>query len=274
MSIRLVRATGQWLTNLTGAVPALPFTVCMWNYSVALANAGQTMWSVGDNSSGTHYLSLGQSGSSTFRLSARGGGTETSVNAGTQTADAWHFVIGRFISDTNRRMAILHASGAVAQTATATSRTVTYSTMGIGQNMDGDADRQWDGRLAEYTLFDRDIGINSAADLPNEMVWQLAFRGPFALPHLVSSIVEYRSLRSHPRVNGERDTYFGKHGVRNWALVSTPMIGPHPPLRSDYAHPPRAGKKILMPSWMIEPAAAGGTAVPVFYHHYQQQHNV
>lgn len=85
------------------------------------------------------------------------------------------------------------------------------------------------GQIAEIWYTNTDIQPDGA-QLQNSTLRQLAFNGPFSLPHIAKDIVEYRSFRS--RLDSRQDTpeEVYHRGLRQtWTNTNGVTLGPHPP---------------------------------------------
>lgn len=242
MSARFASASNQYLLNSAPSVIAFPITVAAWVRPTDVTGV-DTIWSLADTGVTNHYLAF-QSNSSLLRAGAAAGGSVSSATAGTDSvaANQWSFGIARFISATNRRIAALHPAGDVSQASTSTSRNPTgMDSQGIGMVVASTPINPWDGLIGEFWLTNTDIG-NGIGDLDVALVRQLAYGGPFSVPHLANDIVEYRSLRHHPVSDGDNlnEVFHGKDR-QVWTNVAGATTGFHPPLPYWYVKP---GQKI------------------------------
>lgn len=117
--------------------------------------------------------------------------------------------------------------------------------MGLGT--DGGGTQPFTGRLAEFWCTNTDIQADNA-QLQDWMARQLAYGGPFSVPHIVKDIVEYRSLRVFPESRGDRGTevYHGKFGRQTWANTNGVTTGPHPPLPYWYVKPGQTQRQLVI----------------------------
>ena len=96
----------------------------------------------------------------------------------------------------------------------------------------------FDGIIGEFWYADADIQRGAAASvaLSDEVFKRIAWEGPFTYPDIAANIMEYRSLRKGPEFAREvfGDNYW-RVTRQTWGLSATPpIIGPHPPLYSEY----------------------------------------
>ena len=102
------------------------------------------------------------------------------------------------------------------------------------------------GRIAEFWYADADIYPDGAVNLPDAYIRQLAFGGPFSIPSVAKSVVEYRSFRAHTLTGEGQDVYFGPTGVKSWADVNGASVGAHPPLPYWYQKPGQRKRQLIV----------------------------
>lgn len=251
MSILFTAASNQAITNATtSGLPSTgyPFSVGLWCRLTAVSNTVRILWGITDTGSTNNYLQIGMTSGELIAIYSAAGGAEasgtisTAINAGT-----WVYVVGRFISSTNRRIARILDTGAIGHGYNTTDHAPTgLDQLNLGRrNTSAGADRYWDGNIAEYWLANIDIQ-GDGGQLDNSMLSTLAYDGPFSIPHVAANLLEYRALKKH--ITSGEDDYFnvkiGGAGQQTWTKVNTPTIGPHPPLRYSYRRPPLYGVPI------------------------------
>lgn len=203
-------------------------------------------------------LSIGHTAAMIPQITTRDGGVNNLANSGVaMVAGTWNFMIGRFISTSQHRLTTLHAGGAISQasetTATGTGA-LNASAVGCQYFTTSGPARFFDGSIGE-AWFGEDIGVNSAVGnvIPNELLYQLAFGGPFSVPSIASGIWAYLSLRDWmPPVqwgaplNG---TYSkapsGLKPVYTAAGAAAPTLTDHPPLPYWFGRP-EEGDNIML----------------------------
>jgi hypothetical protein len=239
VATQFVAASSTYLINQTARITTEPFTVGIWVYPTSTAT-NQRYWSLADTGAANIGWCMDIQTDATWRFWANAVGAISSIAvAGAVTVNKWHFLLARAISSTNRRLAVLQPDGATAHGQnTATESPASADTIGLGAFVDSAAGQYLDGSLAEFWYTDTDIQPDGE-QLQDALLRQLAYGGPFSVPHIVKNIVEYRSLRLTPSSRGDNggDVYYGKFGVQTWGNVNAANMGPHPPLPYWYVKP-------------------------------------
>lgn len=238
MSASFVAASSQRLVNSASPITAIPFTMGFWTNTPN--TTGQIIAGIWDTGTDNNYFRLVKT--TQFSISAAAGGPESSSAAGTVAPNTWQFLVGRFISATNRRLAVLNADGSTAHVQNTTSRTPSgFDTMAIGAHEGSIPALFLDGRVAEFWVTNTDIQPD-AAQLRDALLFQLAYGGPFSVPYIAKDIIEYRSLRKAPASYADDmgEVFHGPLGRQVWTNTNGVTIGPHPPLPYWYAKPPDA----------------------------------
>lgn len=238
MSATFVAASSQYLLNSTPAVLDYPLVVGMWCIGVADATVRST-FALADTGTTTHYLRTGKQNTDVPYITAGAGGVENALSVTTAiTTGQWYFYIGRFISSTNRRLAVRFQTGVVEQNSVATARApLNMDAMSIGARVSSATSAFWDGKIAEFWIANADIA-DSAADLPTALVHQLAFGGPFSVSSIAQNIVEYHSLLDDvdsASYDMGHDYFTGAYPV--WVNNAGVTVGDHPPLPYWYVKP-------------------------------------
>jgi hypothetical protein len=232
-------ASSQYLST-TPYVTAVPFTVAMWIRLTAASTVQRILWAASDSAT-AHSFFVRMDAAEQVAASIEAGAGASSAEAATAiTAGVWNFVIARYISATNRRVALRHGNGLIQHASDATNTTPTgINTETIGARViSGAAAAQfWNGSIAEFWQCNQDIGPDAASALPDPMVNQLAFGGPFSMPQVAGSLVHYRSFRAHPTAAHSEDVFYGAGGIREWTNNAAVATGDHPPLPYWYENP-------------------------------------
>jgi hypothetical protein len=240
MAANFASASSQRLENavLPLVSTGYPFTIGTWVYPTTTA-ADRTIWSIADTAVTNHWFELRQGATDVWTLASASGGTTNSINAGTVTANNWFFVLCRCISATSRRITVLDGNGEITLGFNSTSRAPTgLDAITIGCRKTSATSQFMDGMIAEFWLTNTDIQADGASQQP-AMMRQLAYGGPFSVPHIAKDIIEYRSLRKYPssEADGLEEVFHGAPGRLTWTNTNGVTIGPHPPLPYWYEKP-------------------------------------
>lgn len=242
MSASFASASSQVLLNSTPLITASPFTVGMWVNALSASQFG--FWSIGDGTSGSHFFYLRQT-TTTYQFRAAAGAGANNAAAGTVAANSWVFLVARAISATNRRIAVLHGDGSTAHGNDTFSVTpVAVDTETLGSN-DIQAD-VLNGKIAEFWIANADIQ-RDGTQLKDQLFRQLAYGGPFSVPHIAKDIIKYRSFRVFPDTRGDRsgEVYYGSAGRETWSNVNGVTTGFHPPLPYWYRKPDDSSRMLM-----------------------------
>jgi hypothetical protein len=249
MAASFVAASSQRLRNAAHPLPltGYPFTVGVW-VKVRTLGINHRIFALSDSGSADNHLSLYVGSTDAWRIEGTAGGAEANSAVGTVTTARWSFVLGRFIAAANRRLAVWHSTGNATFSAvqnTVSRAPTSMDMMSIGSLESSSPTDFFDGLIGEFWLANADVLPTDAA-ISAAAMQSLALGGPFSWPHIAKSIVEYRSLRSHPTAGQGSDIYAGA-GVRqqSWENVNGVGIGPHPPLPYWYANPRQ--RRTLLP---------------------------
>jgi hypothetical protein len=234
----------------TSTVPAfsLPFCLGFWFRSRTGSLAEQLVsWSVAASATVRYNVTKGNSAlPATVVVGHRiGAANGAAIITGAIVSNVWLFVLARFISTTNRRNASIIADTYFTEVQNTTNiSAVTPDNGTIGTTITSGAANNIaaaGSSLAEYWLTDADICANETTD--RSLVQQLALNGPFSVPHIAASVIDYRSFQSGisddvvPMGAGRYQA--GKGTVINFLQTGGTglSIGPHPPLSSEYVRP-------------------------------------
>lgn len=202
-----------------------------------------------DTATTNNYMIL-QLTAGAWRVQSRAGGTAAgTADTGVATANAWHFVVARFISATNRRIDILHPDGSTASNQNTTSRAPAgLDRLGLGCTINSTPAEFFNGYIAEFWVANIDIRADGAA-LDASLLRQLAYGGPYSVPHVSANLVAYRSLfqslSSNQDISSDNQDG-GVYGRLNWTNTGGATLAPHPPLPGWYQD-----RRIIRPLGMI-----------------------
>lgn len=264
MSANFVNASSQRLVNSSPGFTDYPFTVGLWVMPVS-ATAG-AYFTLADTGTNNNQIMVEQS-TTQIRISAVAGGTSAAATITTTfTANKWHYIVARAISSTNRRIAGVFPAGQTLHAASSTSRAPTsMDTLAIGAYENSSPGIFFDGMIAELWYTATDIQADGA-QLQDSLLRQLAYGGPFSVPHIAKDIIEYRSFKS--TLDSKYENWcevYSQSAKQNWTNTNGVTIGPHPPLPGSYVrmtrpYRTRAHKMIRSP--LIIPALATGYTPP------------
>lgn len=244
MSAKFVAASTQYLKKTVSPITAVPFTVGFW-YNPTTAGVTATLFGIAANAADNSFQVL-RDATNVFSITAEDVGGFNGSNAGTVTAGKSYFLLGRFISATNRRLAVMDSvTGAVVHVQNTVSSTPTLNNMAIGGYTGLGGPSQFEnGLISELWYTNTDIQLDGLA-LQDATMRQLAYGGPFSLPHIVNNIIEYRSFRKTPTFDELSEVQYGASGIQTWVNNGTATTGAHPALPYWFVRPGQ-NKKILI----------------------------
>lgn len=257
MSANLVGASGNYLATTFGAAPLVPnyavgypMSFGMWIWLNAVGTVARTLWSFSDNNT-AHYLSVRMTSAEVLQIVARAGGAESvATSTATLPARQWCYVIGRFISATNRILHVRTPTGLTSNqdTVSTTPSNLVWMSLGV-LAASATATEPWDGKIAEYWLAIDDCFPGVTTTAVDALIMKMAYGGPFAFPTLGGDLIDYRSFRKGPGSFGSEDrAELGDwQKSMTWQCINTPSVHPsdHPPLPYWYAKPPKASRLIV-----------------------------
>lgn len=245
MSARLTGASTEYFQLSSPLVTAPPFTIGIWANLAAVGTVARTIFGLSDSAQVNQQFALKMNNTEVPFMHIQGGGSATNTALTTAlTAGAWVYFVVRWISSTNRWLTALHSnSGLIESVQNTTSRTPTgQNTMTVGALVgSGGAIEPWDGMIAEFFISNVDIGLEGASTISADFLRQLAYGGPFSIPHVAQSVKHYRSFRSAVQ-QGDLNPQEGL--TTTWQSINTPELGVHPPLPGWYCKPRRSPRLI------------------------------
>lgn len=236
MAVSFASASSQYLANSAAPVTAVPFTVGMWIRDTTSAS-DEVFWSLTDTAAADDGWSLFKGTDNGIRLGCYRGATYAEAVGPTLVSGQWTFVLGRMISATNRRLAVLQPTGVTSAQSTTSCTPTGIDSIGIGCELQSSAINFFNGSVAEYWMANIDVHRGGGA-IPNTYMYQLAYGGPFSVPFIERNLVDYRSFRQSITSDQDhgQDYYLGgQRPVRQvWTNVNGATLGPHPPLPGYY----------------------------------------
>lgn len=220
---------------------------CWYNANVATHNhhifslyeaAGFTGWEF--------YIS---SDDITTRLGWWTGSATQGTATCTSTRDGWNYIIGRLISTSNKRIANLSPAGPqhAVNTSSTTPGALTTLAIGVGLGTGALSANRSNAFIAEWFMTDTDIQPDGL-QLSDDLLWQLAFRGPWSVPHVARSVIEYRSFRTGAVAvdDSPSDTY-QRGNLRAWSAVNGPLkTADGPPISTNYVRPNQVPRLLVI----------------------------
>ena len=229
MAANFVTSSSQRLVNTAPGVLDYPITVGCWVWPINTNT--ECVWSLCDTANDNHFFKLRKS--TVFSASASAGGTELQAStAASFTINTWNYVVARFVSSTNRHVAAILSTGEASHGTNTTARAPTgLDTMSVGSRESATPVQFLNGLVAEFWVANIDIQADGA-QLQDALLRQLAYGGPFSVPHIVKNIIEYRSFLKRPTSDADDggEIYHGSAGRQTWTNTNGVTTGPHPPL--------------------------------------------
>lgn len=250
MAALFTAASTQYLTNAAPAVLDYPFTVGMWVNLAALGTVTRGLWALSDTATTNNWFGVEIASTEVVRVAAAAGGSQNSAGLLTPlVVGTWNFVVARFIGSGNRRIAGLYATGSTEHAQGITARAPAgMDTMSIGARQDSSGPLvPMEGSIAEIWYTNTDIQADGA-QLQEAMLFQLAYGGPFSVPHIAKDIIEYRSFRKYPSSEGDEigEVFHGALDRQIWSNINGVTIGPHPPLPYWYRKPEDISRTLVI----------------------------
>lgn len=215
------------------SIPVSTYPLIMGGWCIATTLPGTNLIasaiSCGQSSVARNHMVVGivDNGGTKFAAIHTDNGTsfETLHTLGSLTvaANQWVYVIGRFISATNRRMSAFSNTGIGSNSSVTNITLASLNRFTLGQEADSTTNGIVGG-VAEAWFADTDI-YDSAADLPNDLIFQLALYGPLSIPSVANKLIDYQSLKSSNDSIGKQTAvgsfFRSKYGEQQWSLAGT-----------------------------------------------------
>lgn len=243
--------SSQYLKNTQNLLTAFPFCVGMWVRPLALPPSFTSayVWSMTDGSAtptNQFGLELSTIGSSSLwsiiaQSSSAGPTAFSAIGSGSYrpTVNVWGFVLGIFISAASTAIFTLNEQGAPAGGGGSASISPSGLTGEYLAALGASTPSTFANvQIAEFWK----ASVNPAASMTSvsnspamHVVRELAFKGPFSVPHVAEALTDYRAFDKPPGGYDIGDAYLAGARQSNWQAVGSPTLARHPSLRSDYA---------------------------------------
>jgi len=232
-------AGGANLTSLVQIPLAtgFPATVGIWVKTTAA-----TFWPVvfisnaaGDN----FYLASGNTAAQQWGIQAasNSGANASNVFIGTVVPNAWTFLLGRWISITNRRIAVLNPGGTIS--AAQDTNTITVPPAALTNNQLGGnfGAGDFSGTIGEVWSTNTDVWPGGGA-IDASFLIQLARMGPFSIPSVAENVQYYQPFRRYDASLSDQTENYNQNGARlQWINTGVFIGGDDPPLAPGYPRP-------------------------------------
>lgn len=233
----------EYLVSLTTHLTAVPITMACWfNPSTVAAGFGMIQ-SFGDVATAQQNRFIIYRNTANLVIESTAAGTSrTATLTSVLAAGSWYFVVGRFISATNRRICVLGPDGTITHAVNTNSSTpsgIDNYSIGAGYNSGG-PDTRFSGLIAECALWNADPQADGT-QLNNDLLRMMAFGGPFStgMNYLRGNLISYRSLEKSTGASDDvsRDSLTDSAvDAPNWLNGTALSYGAHPPLPPTYGN--------------------------------------
>jgi hypothetical protein len=241
MGALFTSASSTKIANTSPVLVATGSPICMAAWHLMSSTTGPVIGFY-DIATSNWWYELRLSGTGTAIASSMANGVErTATSTVSGVNGQWVFALARFISDSNRWISILNRAGQSEHIQNTTSNVMSavLDNICIGaRNVTTPV--YTSGTIAEVWYTDADIWPDPSSAIDDMIFRQIAFKGPFSIPELSDSIVEYRSLRksidSTTDEAGDGNVY-SRVGLQTWTQTNSPILSQHPPLAFDFVSP-------------------------------------
>jgi hypothetical protein len=238
----LFNGTSGYLVNSAPglATTGYPLTVGSWINPTLPASFSHFMMFSNFTTAGHRFtLRLSSAGILDMITNDTGSGALASTTTGI-ASNQWVYVLARWINSTNRRLSVLFANGSTQHAQNTTSKAPTgMNSFSFGTEYDASPSFFYTGSIAKPWYADADIQADGGA-LPDAMLRQIAYHGPFSVPYFRKSIVEYHEMRSSvPNVRNMPDEHYlrGPASAGIWSNVGGVSIAKSVPLPASHEGP-------------------------------------
>lgn len=225
-----------------------PWTLAAWVMPISSTISDSRLAvTFGGVSGGVANVHFGVNSASQWTMVANDGATFDRAVGGTVTNGQWAFCIMRGRSASSRDLTVVQSDGAITTITSAVSKTMSSTaTIELGPAFNT-VTYAWVGNIAEFWYTNTDIQADGGTLSP-ALARQLAFGGPFSVPHVAANLIEYRALREagvNDNINVE--AYWGRSAEpSNWTVTGTAGPAPHPPLPYWYVNPEQVLRPLVI----------------------------
>lgn len=197
-----ILVSSSYIENAASVITGYPFTMACAVINTGGVGTGMCM-SIGSNTT-RNAASIGNISGNWALNADNGTAFQTTVSTVQNPGPPWVFILGRFISATNRWLTVVSAgesttSGMFDNAQGTTNVTLSgFTRIRIGARADNTS-QPWAGSIAEAWYTNADIQADGAAT-EQELAFRLAYQGPTSVPHIMPMLVEWKRLR---RSNGD-----------------------------------------------------------------------
>jgi hypothetical protein len=239
MSAQFLAASSHYITQGTDALltTAGPFTIGLWLHCDNLPGAEVNFMSIGATSAQRVWdITITTAGAIwTGYFNGSANGYQGTTN-GTVAAGVWSYFLMRRISNSSKRTVALRGGNInhTSETSNFAAGALDRITLAALMYNSAAATNFFTGRIAEFFYANADIQPGGGV-MDESLLRQIAYNGPFSVPHIVPLIAEYHSLRGPTWQQAGED--YQRGASRSWVPVNGVTWSHHPPLSSEYVRP-------------------------------------
>lgn len=240
-----------WVADTSPLILAPPFTVAAWCLFSGAIGVSSTlpMMGLSSISDDSNYFTVVKGSADKWNINASdtATGADSVATATSVVVDKWYFVVGRFISGSNRRLAVLYPDGSIEHVNSTVSKTPSnIARLGIGALDRQTSTLRYNGLIGEWWWANVDIQ-SDGGQLDEHLMRYLARNGPFSMPNLAKDVIQYYGMRRSTPVRPQPEDSYLRNIQTKYLIdaggASFPItLGAHPPVYYNYHHPRRVSK--------------------------------